>query len=744
MSYYEANENSSVGIIEAIETLTSIADLEIEGPIAIAERHELELQEIPVIYRTVHWLHRKNAEKVMFVVRDTFRTILHYLRRFYRSEYGKLVHHESVEGIKTIMVLVGEAAKKVDKYTHVFIGANVGSIKKSKEFQDLWGFYERKIAPIAVQESLTKWIRELPINLIEQASKESKAIKAATDTLTSEHMFIDLDTVKKDSEYELFFIRKENGSRFFNPRLLRNIKLVCNFEEYFQEGGKSESLKELTLFRDIIARQIARNIVRQNWHYIDIFVKAAKKAYNEEIVSLTYRAVVALMLSANQASAIQELSKSSSSYLTDFQRFLYSLLRTQDFQRIITYPPKNEESVQSKVVQLVQHITRQLYTGFHLTPDSSNLINELIVKGKTEQTAQDSHMEFTDSSLSTKMAMDYDALMHAMNHFSHVPLLRTIESLQDFEINGYDPLMLQNMPTCIFDLFEKGKRIAVLRIPSPTSQEYIHKAQSSEEFKSFLRSLNQDTGAKELLLFNLQDRTNIREHARCAALEELQKKDEFAKTLSVVSMTKDSDFYHQIGPYQDLNHASLFIDQLLEHISSENSGYFYPEKIKKALFDGFDKKLAQSIHKVFFGEKNVLPRHFRLDFIELFYTFIQVKIIEIVQPGSLSFTCKDAIDISMPAAAELFLVLKLINQRPLSVNEEDYLKVLLYCTSISFRGRLLFPERFSRMNSMTKRIEAAIEERGDKEFHESVMQDIEPLFSHDILTSVISVPQPLL
>lgn len=743
MTYHQENQHSNVGIIEAIETLTSIADLEVEGPIAIAERHELELQEIPVIYRTVHWLHRKNAEKVMFVVRDTFRTILHYLRHFYRSEYGKLVNHESVEGIKTIMVLVGEAAKKVDKYTRVFIGVNVGSIKESKEFRDLWGFYERKIAPIAIQETFSKWIRELPINLIEESSKTKKP---SLDKLTTEHHFIDLDTVKKDSEYELFFIRKENGTRFFNPRLLRNIKLVCNFEEYFQEGSKVESLKELRLFKDIIARQISRNIVRQNWHLIDAFVKGARKSYNEELVSLAYRAVVAIMLSANQANGLKELAKSSSAYLIDFQHFLRHLLGTQDFQRIITYPPKNEDSIQYKVIQLVQHICRQLYTGFHLTPDSSSLINEFILKGKAEQAAHETHphVELADSSLSNRMALDYDALLHAMNQFTHVPLLHVIEALQDYEVTGYDPLLLQNMPTCIFDLFIKGKRTSVLRIPSATTQEYINKALVCEEFKSFLRSISQDATSKELLVFNLQDRTSIKEHARSSALEELQKKDEFAKCLSVVSMTKDSDYYHQIGPYVELNHAELFTEQLLEHVSSENSGYFYPAKIKKALFSGFAQKLIQGIHKVFFGSKNVLSQRNRLDFIELFYTMLQLKIIELIQPGSISFSCKDAIDIGMPASCELFLVLKLINLRPLSDSEEDYLKVLLYGPSITYRGRIIFADRFNRMNSMSKLIESTIEEQGTKEFHQSLAQEITPLYNHEILSSVITVPQPLL
>src|SRR5574338_1356052 len=158
MSYLSEHDEGAIGLVEAVETLTSIADLQIDGPIAVAEKHEIELQDLPVIYRTVHWLHRRNAEKVLHVVRDTYKVILHYLRHFYKQEYGKLVKHESVEGIKTIMVLVGENKKKVDKYSRIFVGVNTGSVRETKEFRDLWAFYQRKIAPIAAQESLSKWI----------------------------------------------------------------------------------------------------------------------------------------------------------------------------------------------------------------------------------------------------------------------------------------------------------------------------------------------------------------------------------------------------------------------------------------------------------------------------------------------------------------------------------------------------------------------------------------------------------
>lgn len=746
MTYHENHEH--IGLVEAVETLTSIADLELDGPIAIAEKHEIQLQELPVIYRTVHWLHRKNAQRVMHVVLDTYKVILNYLRHFYKREHGKLIEHESIEGIKTVMVLVGEAAKKVDRYSRLFVGQSIGSVKQTKEFRELVTFYQRKIAPIGGQESLSRWMSKIPVkNFIHVPEKNDKP---AVLPKATEHVFIDLDSVKKDVEHELFFIRKADGSRFFGPRLLRNIKLVCNFEQYVgqeveSEVAAGEPVQELKVWKDHAFQCIARNILRQNWHSIDQYVKACHRHYNNDLAMILYRLVVALMLSANQVPKIQEFAKGSSDYFKDCLLFLREVLSHTDFQRIVTYPPKDEESIQSKILFLVHEVCRELYLGFHTSFDVSSLINQLIARGRADIVKTEPFVEPEVLQFATRMSLDYDAMMHAMQHFGHTSLMQTIQMLQSGQVSGYDPILMQNIPGCLFDMFTKGKRIAILRVPSPTTQDYIQKAHVCEEFKAFIRSLARGVHGKKHLVLNLQDRTGWKEFARCHAIEEIQKKEEFNKSLVVVSMSKESDFYHQVGPYQDLTSMKEFMQMLLEHVESENTGCSYPQKLRSALFgSGFAEQLAVAIHELFFAGKNVLSRHARMDFIELFYLFMQLKIIELVQPTSLSFTCKDGIDISLPACIELFLALKLINDRAISKEEEEYINLVLYSPAVLIRGRNLFLDRFNRLNTITKVIEAVAEERGSKQLHHDVLQKLSPLFDTDVLSSVIAIPQPLL
>lgn len=746
MSYYDSNEH--IGLVEAVETLTSIADLEVDGPIAVAEKHEVQLQELPIIYRTVHWLHKKNAERVMHVVRDTYKVILSYLKHFYKREHGRLIKHESIEGIKTIMVLVGEAAKKVDKYTRLFAGQGFESVKQTREFRDLVAFYQRKIVPIAVQESLVKWMQGLSFKSVLAPEKPSPAVLPTPRE--AEHVFIDLDSVKKDGDYELFFIRKPDGLRFFSPKLLRNIKLVCNFESYIGEHIDEQTLsfepvQELKVWNDHQFQFIARTILRQNWLVIDRYVKECHKHYNNDLGMMAYRLIIALMLSANQSPALKELSKTSSEYFKDFIYFLRQILSSTDFQRLVTYPPSDPESLQGQILSMVHELCKELFSGFHTSLDANSFINELIVRGRSEIQELKSFGESDRLHLATQMMLDYDCMLHAMHHYGHTPLIRTLQLLQSGQNPFFDNILMQNMPGCIFDLFVKSKRVALLRLPCPTAQEYVHKAHCTEEFKAFIRSLTHVDHGKKHLIINLQDRTGWKEFARCHALEELQKNEEFNKSLVVVSMTKGSEFYTQEGSYQDLNTAEEFITALLEHVASENTGCYYPQKLHKVLFEsGFAKKLAQVIHELFFSRKNVLSRHARMDFIELFYLFLQLKVIEAVQPSSLSFTCKDGIDTGIVASAEFFLLLKMINDRPISGPEYEYLKLTLYSSAVLIRGRNLLPDQFNRMNGLTKVLETAIEEKGEKEFHRSVQAKLAPLFDSEILSTVIAIPQPLL
>ena len=108
----------------------------------------------------------------------------------------------------------------------------------------------------------------------------------------------------------------------------------------------------------------------------------------------------------------------------------------------------------------------------------------------------------------------------------------------------------------------------------------------------------------------------------------MQNRAEFNENLTVITLPKNTDFYHQFAPYQDLDHAALFIDQFEEHLGSETSGFYFPQRVHKEIFNGFSKELLEGVHETFFDNKAMLSRKERLDFIEIVYTLLTLKVID--------------------------------------------------------------------------------------------------------------------
>ena len=238
---------SNISLIDAVETLSHIADLEYDQEIGITETHDLKFQDQVFTYRTVHWLHPHGAELTLSVVKNVFRSILNYLKSYYENEYSYVTNPQTIEGIKTIMVLVGEAAKKLDKYTHFFQHSQSKSVTQLKEYKQLQEFYLTRIARKIDEGQLGKWIMGLSQRVLGQ-----KRVAAPTTTIRkamqTKHVYVDLESVKRDTEYELFFLRKEDGSRFFSPRLVRNIKLISDFGNYFSEKKGDDPLVDVPVW----------------------------------------------------------------------------------------------------------------------------------------------------------------------------------------------------------------------------------------------------------------------------------------------------------------------------------------------------------------------------------------------------------------------------------------------------------------------------------------------------------------
>lgn len=690
-------KKGALTVMEAMEELSRIAELdEREAASRFSEKDKEVLKE---------WTDPHQKENNQEKVRETFRVLHSYLQQVYEKEEVEMEDVETRRGVQAIMLMANEAAQKIDRCTALFKGLHgEGGVKELKEFKDLQEFYLNKImkkfhAALAKEEAWeAEWGGGVEVDLLDIQRRGLK----------------DLETVKRDKEYELFFIRKEDGKPFFSRNLLRHIKLVGKFDETLLEIVGEDPFLRLKSMEDRCLHESAREILDAIHPAFDAFVKDAVQAKDSPLVSSVIKAVMALMLAVNPRNLMQNtMGKSAVSYFHDFQLYLREAIEGEEYARAMEKQAEQLSSANRQALQLVHLLAFWLFTRHAHAGEGSVYVQSLFSRAcqKYPLTTSGKNPLWVWNAL-----VDEDEhLRQFLKKYPNGPLLKTLDVMRESEDQaGFDPLFQENLPCRLFTFAGDDIDCAVLRIPSPTIQLHIHQAKCTPEFTAFLRYL---AGSKrKLLLVNLQDRTSWHEHARCVALDEAQKNAEFSEAFYVVNLPKDTEFYLQSGSYEGLDDAAVFCGQLLEQMASgESCGFSFPPALKMEDISVFAKKAVEAIHQTIFGGKDHLTRKNRLDFIELFYHFLTLKLVEMTAPDFLSFTCKDAIDTGAATTAGFYAFLKIMSGQPdWRQQDKEFLYRILYQSALIMRERPIDDTRLHRLIGAFAAFQAELEDKKAK------------------------------
>lgn len=704
------HEGSTLTLAEAVDTLSHIAEIDVDKKVD-EEEELLELEEDSLAFRTVHWIQHHEAKETMPLVRDIFKVILKYLKNFYESENADLSKRQVIEEIKTIMVLVGEAARKLDKLTKLFHKTRSQSVTKLKEYNELQEFYRNHISRAIDDNVIGRWILEMTKKKALHPGKQMTLRGRQKGPI--DHLVIDLEAVKKDTEYELFFMRKEDGTRFFNPHMIRNIKLISDFGGYFGQEVVEDPLTSIDEINSRVANSCAKHILKAVRPLIDKFFRSAMKHRDMDVVCYTSDAIMALFMAANPSTLYRDPRvKDSARYFSDFRRYLHSALTSFDYQRLVVYVINNPGAWSASLLDVLHAICTALFAQINGIGEMHGTVRDLI----------DDAGEGVSSNHGRKkgcwdtLAGDYSAMMKHLKGHKNGPINIVLDLLEHGEVRGFDPLNLGIIPSVEYEIYNGERKYVVARWPTPTAQESVNKAVVADEFKGFLRDALSDRLYKKCLLVNFQDRLTAKEYYRANALEGLGHSKEFAPCIDVITISKDADFYHQHAPYNTCNHTHTFIHQFQEQLR-EGGGYWFPEEIvKKGKLPEFCKTAMEAINRLFFSSKNTLTLEQRLNFIEIFNLFLIMRVVDMTKPEVIGLCCKDGVDVSVPVAAELFVLIKLMHQESLSKEDLQQLNWLIYSPAILYRERLIQPVRFQRMLSAIRLIESAQKQYGRETF----------------------------
>lgn len=573
------------------------------------------------------------------------------------------------------------------------------------------GLFEKEKGQTAFKEcpEFGKFVKSLK-KLPEEASSDEE--KEPFNSGEEEEKILGFEQILKDSAYELFYMRSATGGPFYKSELRAHLRKFGQVDQMILANGDEDPVLKTPWIHDKEIQKMAKKMLDGVRSYIDAFEDAsASESYGKHPLTLIiYKLIFSLMMAAKEENLIENSSlKTCHLYFVDFQKFLREALSSKEYlEAPQDLTEKRGESWISRSAQLLQLFC---YFFFSQTVDRKEMvefIQELIARGNLPKEYQ--IQDLAKKTIWNEIEQNDQKIRNLFSRHLNGPILRAIDAIQDGRTYTYkfDPLARKNYPERLYSIQHQKKTVSVLRLPCPTSQSGINDARVVEEFRGLIDYFATPLENQKILIFNLQDRNSWMEHERSRVLESFQEKARSLRHLVVVSIPKSNDFYEQVDAYANLNDRQLFQKALLQQVESgDECGFYFPKSIDKKEILHFTGEIIPLIASQFFANKTKLSHKERVDFVELFLNFLMFKILLIIQPGTISFSCKDAIDIGMATSGSFFGFIKEISGYPnWTDGEKEFLLWMLYSPAIRLRDRPIRKEPLERMVSSMDRMHA--------------------------------------
>lgn len=669
-------------ILTAVDNLTDLVELNAEEQKA---RGKKELKK-PASAHRKEWFDEEDAEATYGRIRDTYKTVHSYLHFIHKQDPHALKERSMQKGIKSIIELADESAQKIEAYTkshHLD-----WDIRSTKEYRELFQYYQAKIAShFDVEEEVVD----------EEGSEEEGYEKDEDDV--DRRGLRNYETIKKDRDYELFFLSKEDGTRFYSKGFLRHLRLVANFDQILTVFLQDDPLVKIRNVQDKEAHMSACAIKDVLYSSMDHWVIQVRQYNDDPLVQHLFHAIMALFLAASKHNLISRTSgKSCLSYYEDFQKYLRLSLYNVDYQKFVSEDPTTLEPFYLELLDVLHAICFTYL--FHKIPhdDAYSFFARLIQRQDITKVKRSTT---SPVALCNEVLRDLDKLLQLLAQYPSGPLFKVLDVLQSpLSEKIFDPFMQGDTTGFLFELAYKKQNLAFYRAPTPTRQAIIHKAEVIEEFTGALRHCLRTS--EKILLINTQDRTSWKESARSTTLEEFHRKSEVRPCIDVVTLPYSTEFYFQTADYRDLNDAKDFIKVFHEQIKSEGEcGFYFPRSYSRSKLHTKTKEILQLVWKTFFDGKKQLSRKNRMDFIEIVYQFLLVELIDLSKPTRVVFCGKDSVDLATVVPMVFYAFIKVLSKKPdWKAEEKEHFVAKLFLPALLMRERSVSPGRLNRALQM--------------------------------------------
>lgn len=600
------------------------------------------------------------------IVKETFLTIYKWLKNLGEMETDLLKTPEVRVILKGIIGLAQEAIKGMDRYAVLFPNVHE-NFEQLPEYHQLIKFYSHRI----------------------ERGSQRKEPKKEEEYSSQKYQFPDLESIRKDQQYEMLFLKSK--APLYNEKLLKDLNIIGNFSEFFIAQNEEQFFIRV---KDVLEHQTcegAKEIVERAMPHIDDFYKEAMHHKNRPFVSTLNKALMALRLATNAKQQGKEGEKTCLEYYYDFHFFLRLSMQVPGYRERMMI--EQEDPFSPVLLTLTHTLCAGLFLRTSSYQDCIGLIRYFLERGKTYVKTPKIHASIPkELKIWVELVQSDNAIRGFLKFFPNGPLMKAFFHFQEHPTT-FDPL-LQYLPGQLFTYTHKEIHVTVLHLASPTIQEDLETCSLAEEFQGFLRSYQQGVEKDKHLLFNLQNRTLDSDRARCETLEKTAEQKEFSKVFFLASFPKTGELYLQNGEFEQMSGSPVFIETCLDHIFGEKeNGFIFPSILNREEYKHFAKRALECVHREFFQSKTTLSQRERRDFIEFFYQLLMLKCIEEISPDSISFTCKDGVDTSPAQTAFFYASLTLFSGKQ---PDFEILLWLFFWPALSIRNRNIEPGAFHR------------------------------------------------
>lgn len=405
-------------------------------------------------------------------------------------------------------------------------------------------------------------------------------------------------------------------------------------------------------------------------------------------------------LNVQVANLISILKNCQADPRTSYSNFLKGLRAIITSEEVKEQLAKEESALPCDLgLELLYKICFLRFQGVNIYPFCDYLVHKMIHEGQKVLHADD-HIEPLAGKLSEQ---DFAAIDAAPQEYKAQQAGVAYGKLQGATNIGFDPHLTTNLPYTLGELQMAGpdgasRNVSLLRMGTPTMSGYAGGTSIIPEFDFYLRSLKNQN--KNYLYVSLQDfraghtSGDITRNQTIKALEE-----KYPGTFHFVVLAQDSNFYKQQSGVNLRHEVNEFFQEFKEQMLADGQGFYFPQQWKD------DPEFVESLDKIMCNTFEALydekPRYFSVeekrDFIEIYYAYLELFLIEYSKADALNITCKDAID---RAGKNISLLVKLCHIAQGHANSIDHQrqhKVITHAPALMVKKQSIIPERRERL-----------------------------------------------